>query len=85
MRWVTSNGVGIKPQGLIGRRRIRPMEILCFNILVRPCRELLRGWLTTIRFVTNINWTRYGTDEFLGPAMGQGQCVKLMGLTHNTP
>ena len=74
-----------KPQDLIGNRRFRPMENVCCNNLVRLCREPLRGWLTTTRFVTNNIWTRYGTDEFLGPEMGQGQCGRLGPDALETP
>jgi hypothetical protein len=30
------------------------------------------GWLITIRFASNNDWIRYGTDDFLGPAMRTG-------------
>ena len=76
MRRRIGNGVG-KPQDLNGNRRFRPMGNVYCNNLVRLCREPLRGWLTTTRFVTNNIWTRYGTDEFLGSEMGQGQSAKL--------
>jgi hypothetical protein len=39
--------------------------VIVSSILIRLCRELKRGWLKTIRFVI-CNWTRYGTDDFLG-------------------
>ena len=29
------------------------------------------------------NWTRYGTDKFLGSEMDQGPCFDALGLKHN--
>ena len=56
--------------------------VIVLDILIRLCRELKRGWLTTIRFVTSY-WTRHGTDDFLGSdVMDQGLCFNPL-LKHN--
>jgi len=71
-----------EPQDLIGHRRIRPTEDLRFNNLVRPCREPLRGRLTTTKFVTNINWTRTWNRRISGALKWARGSVLSLGLTH---